>query len=48
MQFRALVTLKSLVLAARRLTRSRTIVARGSGELAKKMVRNVRRLNEEA
>lgn len=48
MQFRPLVNLKSIVLASRRLARSRTVVTRGSGELAKKLVRNVKRLNEES
>lgn len=42
MQFRGFVSLRSLVLAARR--GSRTVVARGSGELAKKMIRSVTRL----
>ncbi len=44
MQFRALVSLKSLVLAARRFGRSRTVVARGSDALARKMIRSVTRL----
>jgi len=44
MQFRPLVSLRSLVLAATRSTKSRTVVTRGSGELAKKLVRNVKRL----
>ncbi|MFM9871993.1 MAG: hypothetical protein ACKVQS_00850 [Fimbriimonadaceae bacterium] len=44
MQFRGLVSLRSLVLAARRSGRSRTVVARGSDELARKMIRAVKRL----
>lgn len=44
MNFRALVSLRSLVLAARRAGRTRTVVARGSDELAKKLIRNVKRI----
>lgn len=47
MRFRAMVSLRSLVLASRRDGRSRTVVARGSDDLARRLIRNVKRLGGE-
>ncbi|MBS1711406.1 MAG: hypothetical protein JSS71_06750 [Armatimonadetes bacterium] len=44
MNFRPLVSLRSLVLAANRVSRSRTVVTRGSDDLARRMIRSVKRL----
>jgi hypothetical protein len=45
MKFRSFVRVASLVMAFRRMGRTRTVVMRGSDELARKMVRSVKRLS---